>query len=244
MKFQSQALVLALALSISVMLALVVALACVSYFHGSPPLPDVDTAETLSDTAAEETDTETELTETETETETAPPQLSAGLQFVSNGDGSCKVVGMGNCTDACVTIPSYSPAGDRVTEIADRAFYGYTTLTAVQIPASVQHIGNLAFAACDNLLHIAVSSENTVYRDVEGVLYTADMRVLLQYPAMRAGNTVTIDQKTVEIAEMAFYRCVYLTTVRYTGSPEEWESIRIAAKNYSLTAASKIFLEA
>ena len=163
------------------------------------------------------------------------------LSFASAGDGTCTLVGIGSCTDSCVVIPTYSPAGDRVTTIAARALYGQKQINAIQIPPTVEYIGALAFANCPNLVYISVSDQNEDYCDIDGILYTSDGRELLLYPPMRAGASVTVSLVTTEIAEMAFYNCAYLTHVYYTGSPEMWERITVGAKNYSLIAAAKTF---
>ena len=139
------------------------------------------------------------------------------------------------------TPPTYAPAGDKVTAVSARAFYGQKQINAIQIPASVEHIGALAFANCPNLVYISVSDGSEEYCDIDGILYTSDGRELLLYPPMRAGTSVTISLVTTEIAEMAFYNCAYLAHVYYTGSPEAWERITIGAKNYSLIAAAKTF---
>ena len=176
--------------------------------------------------------------------ETTPEEVtteSNALSFASAGNGTCTLVGIGSCTDACVVIPEYSPAGDKVTAVAARALYGQKQINAIQIPATVEHIGVLAFANCPNLVYISVSDENEEYCDIDGILYTSDGRELLLYPPMRAGASVTISLVTTEIAEMAFYNCAYLSHVYYTGTPEAWERISIGAKNYSLIAAAKTF---
>ncbi len=173
--------------------------------------------------------------------ETAAQSPLSGLRFSSNGDGTCLLVGVGSCTEEHIVIPESAPSGERVTAIAARAFYACSTVTAVQIPATVTEIGSLAFAACKNLSYISVSPRNPAYRDIDGVLYTSDERILLQYPPLRAGSSFTLRAGTVEIAEMAFYQCAYLKNVAFTGSAEEWEAIAIGAKNYSLTAAAKTF---
>ena len=151
------------------------------------------------------------------------------------------IVGLGDCDDACVVIPEYAPTGDRVTEIGAMAFYGCESITAVQIPASVTAIGELALAACKNLGYIAVHSANTAYRDVDGVLYTEDESTLLLYPPRRVGSSVTITASTLKIADMAFFDCANLTRVTYLGSAEDWDRIIIGIRNHSLTAAAKSF---
>ena len=241
MRPQTHMIMVALAISFATALSLAVALVCISYLKDEPlDLPETeDTAENVLPPFEDTTDLLTAPEETTAEPEL--PDLSNGLRFSANGDGTCRLVSIGNCTDACVVIPEFSPAGDRVVEIADRAFFGSSTATAIQIPASVRLIGDLAFADCKNLVYISVSLQNPTYCDVDGILYTSDERTLILYPPKRAGNEVTIRGVTVEISDMAFYNCAYLDRVIFTGSAEQWENIRIGIKNYSLTAASKTF---
>lgn len=183
-----------------------------------------------------------EASETERETETeAPKPTGNGLSFASNGNGTCTLVGLGTCTDVCIVIPEHSPAGDRVTSIAPRALYSCSFVTAIQIPASVSSIGELAFADCNNLVFISVNVKNPYYCDVDGVLYTADLYTLLAYPAMHSGSSISIGETTYRISEMAFYNCAYLSHVYYAGSADQWDRIEIEPKNHSLTAAAKTF---
>ena len=238
----TQTLLMILAIVFAVALALTIAMISLSYTRAESEgergreeyttyrLPEVTTPILLETTTPEET--------TAIEEVTVP---SNTLAFSSTGDGTCTLVGIGSCTDSCVVIPAYSPAGERVTAVAARALYGQKQINAIQIPATVEHIGALAFANCPNLVYISVSDENEEYCDIDGILYTSDGRELLLYPPMRAGASVTISLVTTEIAEMAFYNCAYLAHVYYTGGPEAWERITVGAKNYSLIAASKTF---
>lgn len=239
MRAQFQGLLLTLAFSFAMALSLAVALICISYLRDEFATPPSESEEPTESHSQSESD---ELSDHETEQES----LSAspdGLRFASNGDGTCRLVSLGGSTDACVVIPEFSPTGDRVTIVDARAFYGSATVTAVQIPSSVRSIGELAFANCKNLMYISVSPQNAAYCDVDGVLYTSDERTLIQYPPKRAGEVVVIRGVTVEICDMAFYHCVSLTRVVFTGTAEQWEHIRIGTKNYSLTAAAKTFGE-
>ncbi len=238
----TQTFLIILAIVFAIALALTIAMISLSYMR----VESEDTRPPVTDTTRPLPQSTTLwLPEVTTpEVTTVPEEItmpSNSLSFASAGDGTCTVVGIGSCTDACVVIPAYSPAGDKVTTVAARALYGQKQINAIQIPATVEHIGALAFANCPNLVYISVSDQNEEYCDIDGILYTSDGRELLLYPPMRAGASVTISLVTTEIAEMAFYNCAYLSHVYYTGTPEQWERISIGAKNYSLAAAAKTF---
>ena len=172
---------------------------------------------------------------------TEPPKPTSLLEFSSNGNGTCTVVGIGSCQEAAVIIPAFAPNGDAVTAIAPRAFYGCPTVTAVHIPAGVAFIGNLAFGDCKSLSFFTVSEENLAYRAIDGVLYSADLSVLIQYPPKRAGESVVILTATTAVREMAFYDAAYLRRICYQGSVAQWEMISVGGKNYALLAAAKEF---
>ena len=243
----TQMLLIVLAVVFAVALALTIAMISLTYIsvEGEYTRPqEEEYTPSPMETTPWETTTPLLLESTTPEETTLPEEITTpgnSLVFAPAGDGICTVVGIGNCTDSCVVIPSYSPAGDRVTSVSARAFYGQKQINAIQIPATVEHIGALAFANCQNLVYISVNDANEDYCDIDGILYTSDGRELLLYPPMRAGASVTISLVTTEIAEMAFYNCAYLSHVYYTGSPDAWERITIGAKNYSLIAAAKTF---
>ena len=81
---------------------------------------------------------------------------SEGLEFTSNGDGTCYVSGIGTCTDTEIVIPPVSPSGDTVTGIGEYAFWydqwgigqdsALASITSVTIPDTVTDIGAWAFS--------------------------------------------------------------------------------------------------
>ena len=73
---------------------------------------------------------------------------SEGLFFISNGDGTCRLAGIGDCTDTDIIIPSYAPNGDKVVEIGYRAFAWNEEIKSVTIPKSVKLIEKSAFHDC------------------------------------------------------------------------------------------------
>lgn len=80
-------------------------------------------------------------------------KVSEGLEFDSNGDGTCYVTGMGTCTDLDVVIPSISPEGDTVIGIDSSSFAGEPIKTIV-LPSTLEEIGRRAFNNCTSLTDV------------------------------------------------------------------------------------------
>lgn len=159
---------------------------------------------------------------------------SRGLSYISLGNGTCTVSGMGSCTDSCVVIPRVSPNGEIVVSISDKAFFGLSSISAVFLPSSIADIGSMAFAACPSLAYFSVDASNLAYRDTAGVLYSADGSTLISYPAAKSSSSVTIPASVKNIADMAFYGCTKLTAVAYSGTLAQWQRINIGSGNNSL----------
>ena len=240
MKTHNQSRLIAMAVVFAIALALTIAILCISSIRdqASEPEEPIYPPEWTQPFVSNDPILLPEPSEDEPPS-TADP--GNGLAFESNRNGTCTLVGIGSCAEQFIIIPNVSPAGDLVTAIASRALMGCENATAVQIPESVTSIGTLAFADCKNLVYISVSKYNPSYCDVDGVLYTANGNRLLHYPAMHAGSSLYLPSTVTEIADMAFYRCAYLSSIRYEGTAEQWHMIDIGSKNYSLTAASVIF---
>lgn len=182
-----------------------------------------------------------------------PDPSSEGLSFISNGDGTCALDGIGDCTDTFIIVPTMSPDGDIVVEIADNAFkncnkikgielsetiktigtyafYG-STIRNIIIPATVKEIGNYAFAGCKYLEEIEVEIDNPNYSSASGILYNKEGSRLIAYPAGKTDNFVVISRDVTEIANMAFYKCTSIKKVTYHGTSASWRSVEIGAGN-------------
>ena len=80
-------------------------------------------------------------------------KYSEGLEYDSNGDGTCYVVGMGDCIDTELVIPPISPDNETVIGIDSSAFAG-EDITSVYFPNTLEEIGRRAFNGCTYLTDV------------------------------------------------------------------------------------------
>ena len=178
---------------------------------------------------------------------------SQGLEYRVNTDGTASVVGLGSCTDRTVRIPEFTPAGDKITSIGDRAFLGEkrivevkmptgiinigkeafkgSGITTVTIPSSVVTIGEGAFARCTALTAIKVDPASPMFTVSGGVLFDIEMETLICYPSGKEDPTYVMPKTVKKIESMAFSACNNLTKIRYSGTQQQWRSIYICAGN-------------
>ena len=136
-----------------------------------------------------------ELTEPETEIVEGEK-----LQFESNGDGTCTVVGIGTCTDMDIVIPAVSPDGDRVTSIGESAFYDCSGLTSIVIPEGVTSIASYAFNGCIYLNSIVIPDGVTIIDD-------------FTFSGCSNLMSIVIPDGVTSVGYGAFQNCISLTSV-------------------------------
>ena len=93
-----------------------------------------------------------------------------------------------------------------VQKIGENAFLICDNLNVMRLPKSVKTIGARAFTRCKNLTAIYVDVENPNFSDQDGVLFSKDKTMLLQYPVGRRGE-YTIPEDVMYIGDLAFYGC-------------------------------------
>ncbi len=104
-----------------------------------------------------------------------------------------------------------------VERIADYAFTRRSSLQSVSVPASVQEIGD-AFVDCASLTSFSVAPNNPRFKAVDGVLFTADGKTLIQFPCGRETTTYAVPDGVETIENGAFYACGSLTSVKIPSS--------------------------
>lgn len=107
---------------------------------------------------------------------------SEGLEFESNGDGTCTLKGIGVCSDENLVIPMESPTGDKVTLIDEYAFcdlkdvnsitlvncdceidnyaFQYGEFTSLSIIGGSPILDKSVFSSCEDLVSLVISDCN------------------------------------------------------------------------------------
>ena len=100
-----------------------------------------------------------------------------------------------------------------VTSIGFIAFNSCWNLQEISIPPSVTSIGDGAFRGCRNLQEIKVVESNRVYKAIDGVLYTKDLRTIIRYPAGKKDKKFVIPSSVTSIGFRAFSTCSNLQEI-------------------------------
>ncbi|MDO5149745.1 MAG: leucine-rich repeat protein [Oscillospiraceae bacterium] len=120
----------------------------------------------------------------------------------------------------CTKEGTYS-IPDSVNTIAGNSFES-SLLTEIFIPDSVTNIGDCAFSSCPNLTNIEVSENNPSYVSIDGVLFTKDIKRLINCPGGKSGEYVVPDGVET-IGLYSFSSCKKLISVTFPDSLKKIE---------------------
>ena len=138
--------------------------------------------------ASEANETNAELT---AETEYEKLKESEGFEFESNGDGTCTLKQIGTCSDKDIVIPVKSPSGDKVTKIAERAFYNAEDIDSIIFAGKTMKLDKRAFQSCEVKKIVITGCEFNIGENAFS--YCDDMKELY------------ISNSKLEVEEYAFY---------------------------------------
>lgn len=148
---------------------------------------------------------------------------SQGLAYTLNEDGaSYSVVGIGECPDTDITIPSRHE-GLPVIGISTGAFHKNAKITSVTLPKSIQKIGSAAFVQCSAL------SEVNFNEGLHGILSSA-------FRECSKLKRIHLYAGLAQISEQAFDTGEEIEVI-FHGTAKQWNAIDLAdgwATSYKL----------
>ncbi len=143
---------------------------------------------------------------------------------IENGEATVTNVPNKSTVTTIVIPDEYE--GVPVTEIADFAAVNLEYVTEVYIGKNVREISDWAFGNSKKIMKFDVDDNNEYICDVDGVIYTKDMKALLFYPPSggvetekdEGGNEIknilyTVPEGVETIRSKAFYKCYELTEI-------------------------------
>ena len=115
-----------------------------------------------------------------------------------------------NTFEECINLSSIK-LPNSLNIIGNNAFYNCSSLINIVIPDNVESIGEFAFISCCNLTQ-AIIGENT--------------RTIGTGAFAGCGLTsITIPSSVIELGSGAFYGCTSLSSITFTGTKDQWDSI-------------------
>ncbi len=106
-----------------------------------------------------------------------------------------------------------------------QAFYGCSSLKEISIPANVSEIEGFTFEGCNALQSVNVAKGNKVYKDEDGILFTADGSELILYPSAKEGESYTVPPDCTKLESYAFMGNTYLKEIAISHIKEIGEDV-------------------
>lgn len=152
-----------------------------------------------------ETVIESENTRENTTAPVREAEESLGLEFESNRDGTCRVIGIGSCTDKDIVLPVRSPDGEVVTSISDSAFSAVTTIESVTMEGNITRIGKYAFSGCTNLKSASIPDSVVVLGEAA-------------FAGCGSLQSVTLSRNLLAIEDQTFFGCQEMKAITLPNS--------------------------
>ena len=151
-------------------------------------------------------------------------------------NGEATITGVPNKISITKIVIPDEYEGVPVTKVADFAVVNLEYVTEIHIGKNVKEIGPWAFENNQYVTAFDVDENNEYFCDVDGVLFTKDMKTLLFYPLAKDltdakddnGNDIKVSEYTIPdgvetIRTKAFYKCGKITKIHIPDSVKNIE---------------------
>lgn len=125
-------------------------------------------------------------------------------------NGEATVVSVPNQSTVTEIIIPDEYEGVPVTKIADFAAVNLEYVTVISIGKNVREIGNWALENNQHVTAFNVDDENEYFCDIDGVIYTKDMKTVVFFPPAKEGK-YEISDGVETVRTKAFYKCQKIT---------------------------------
>lgn len=150
-----------------------------------------------------------------------------GFTYVLLKDGTASITACG--LRGNIVIPERID-GYLVTNLARQLFYSRAGITSVSIPASVTYFGSnvednmwdYVFSYCYDLTSISVDENNPVFCSVDGVLYSKDRSILINYPCAKPDQEYQVPATVENLCCTSFASCKNLRELYLKGKNTGW----------------------
>ena len=140
---------------------------------------------------------------------------SACYEIMDDGAVRLVVCWSDNAIVAIPKVVRWHNTDYKVTRIESCAFQKCKNAKEINIPALCSYISMSAFADCSSLENIHVDSQNYVYCDVDGVLYSKSKEQLFRYPQGKSQERFSIPIGVKRVEDNAFSHCSLLHAVDF-----------------------------
>lgn len=123
------------------------------------------------------------------------------------------VTSIGKYAFAYCTVLKEINLSDSIDSINEFAFTGCIFLKELTLPAGLKTLEPSAFTTCNRLSNIEIDNSNTIFKSVDGNLYSKDGKILVLYAIGKEESTFVIPDTVTEIGSYAFYNCTKLTSI-------------------------------
>ncbi len=136
-------------------------------------------------------------------------KLGEGITVLEDGCFS------GNKTLETVVLPS------ALEIISNSVFKNCISLKEITLPESLKQIGTDVFSGVTGLQNINISENNSVYKSIDGNLYTKDGKTLIQYALGKEDTKFVVPDSVTKISDSAFNGAAKLTEIELGANVSE-----------------------